>query len=66
MTEDWEFFIGLLIIVAMLILIARFPTIFAGLIGKANARCRDGSFSFSAHRCGTCSHHRGVAEWLTT
>ena len=29
----------------------------------ASARCRDGSFSFSLHRQGTCSHHGGVAEW---
>lgn len=31
----------------------------------ATARCRDGTYSFSQHRRGTCSHHRGVAEWLT-
>ncbi|MCE9642973.1 MAG: DUF3761 domain-containing protein [Candidatus Andersenbacteria bacterium] len=30
----------------------------------ASAQCRDGSYSFSAHRNGTCSHHGGVAEWL--
>src|SRR5205085_938639 len=30
----------------------------------ASARCRDGSYSFSQHRRGTCSHHGGVAEWL--
>jgi uncharacterized protein DUF3761 len=29
----------------------------------ATARCRDGSYSFSQHRRGTCSHHGGVAEW---
>ena len=29
------------------------------------ARCRDGSYSFSQHRSGTCSHHGGVAQWLT-
>lgn len=29
----------------------------------ATARCRDGSFSFSQHRRGTCSSHGGVAEW---
>lgn len=28
------------------------------------ARCRDGTYSFSEHRRGTCSHHGGVAEWL--
>lgn len=30
----------------------------------ATARCRDGSFSFSRHHRGTCSHHGGVADWL--
>lgn len=28
------------------------------------ARCRDGTYSFSQNRRGTCSHHGGVAEWL--
>jgi hypothetical protein len=30
----------------------------------ATAQCRDGSYSFSQHRQGTCSHHGGVAQWL--
>ncbi len=30
----------------------------------ATARCRDGTYSFSKHRKGTCSHHGGVAAWL--
>ncbi|HGL4257134.1 DUF3761 domain-containing protein [Burkholderia dolosa] len=30
----------------------------------ASARCRDGAYSFSRHRRGTCSGHGGVAEWL--
>jgi septal ring-binding cell division protein DamX len=30
----------------------------------ATARCGDGSYSFSQHSRGTCSHHGGVAEWL--
>lgn len=29
----------------------------------ASARCNDGTYSFSANRRGTCSHHGGVAEW---
>jgi len=29
----------------------------------ATARCRDGSYSFSQHRRGTCSWHGGVAIW---
>jgi Protein of unknown function (DUF3761) len=31
----------------------------------ATAECRDGSYSFSQHRRGTCSHHGGVSRWLT-
>jgi len=31
----------------------------------ATAQCRDGTFSFSQSRRGTCSHHGGVAKWLT-
>ena len=30
----------------------------------ATAKCRDGTYSFSQHRSGTCSHHGGVARWL--
>jgi hypothetical protein len=30
----------------------------------ATAQCRDGTYSFSQSRSGTCSHHGGVAEWL--
>jgi hypothetical protein len=30
----------------------------------ATAKCRDGSYSFSEHHQGTCSHHGGVAAWL--
>jgi hypothetical protein len=30
----------------------------------ASAQCRDGTYSFSTHRRGTCSHHGGVARWL--
>jgi Protein of unknown function (DUF3761) len=30
----------------------------------ATARCRDGTYSFSQHHQGTCSHHGGVAAWL--
>jgi len=29
----------------------------------ASAKCLDGSYSFSTHRQGTCSHHGGVEEW---
>ena len=30
----------------------------------ASAQCRDGTYSFSQSRRGTCSHHGGVARWL--
>ena len=30
----------------------------------ASAQCRDGSYSFSRHHQGTCSHHGGVSHWL--
>lgn len=30
----------------------------------ATAQCRDGTYSYSQHRSGTCSHHGGVAKWL--
>ncbi len=29
-----------------------------------SAVCRDGSYSYSQHRRGTCSHHGGVAFWV--
>ncbi|MCK5319977.1 DUF3761 domain-containing protein [Candidatus Parcubacteria bacterium] len=29
----------------------------------ASARCRDGTYSFSQNRRGTCSRHGGVAAW---
>jgi len=31
----------------------------------ASAQCRDGTYSFSRSRSGTCSHHGGVARWLS-
>ena len=31
----------------------------------ATAKCKDGTYSKSQHHSGTCSHHGGVAEWLT-
>jgi len=30
----------------------------------ATAKCSDGTYSFSTHHQGTCSHHGGVASWL--
>jgi hypothetical protein len=31
----------------------------------ATARCADGTYSYSQYRSGTCSHHGGVARWLS-
>jgi hypothetical protein len=31
---------------------------------RPTAICRDGTYSFSMHHRGTCSHHGGVARWL--
>jgi hypothetical protein len=30
----------------------------------ASAKCKDSTFSFSASRRGTCSHHGGVKTWF--
>jgi hypothetical protein len=31
----------------------------------ATAKCKDGTYSKSTHKAGTCSNHGGVAQWLT-
>jgi hypothetical protein len=36
----------------------------SGVPAGATAQCRDGKYSFSQHRRGTCSHHGGVARWI--
>lgn len=40
------------------------PTYYPTAPAGATALCRDGSYSFSRIRRGTCSHHGGVAKWL--
>jgi hypothetical protein len=35
-----------------------------GSSAGASAKCRDGSYSHSQHRSGTCSGHGGVDAWL--
>jgi hypothetical protein len=40
------------------------PTEAASAPAGATAKCNDGTYSFSAHRSGTCSGHQGVAVWL--
>ena len=36
----------------------------SGVPAGATAQCADGTYSFSMHRQGTCSHHGGVTKWL--
>ena len=40
------------------------PTYYNSTPAGATALCRDGTYSFSRNRRGTCSHHGGVARWL--
>lgn len=40
------------------------PTYYNSRPAGATALCRDGTYSFSRNRRGTCSHHGGVAKWL--
>lgn len=39
------------------------PTYYNSRPPGATALCRDGTYSFSQSRRGTCSHHGGVARW---
>ncbi len=36
----------------------------SGVPAGATAQCGDGTYSFSLHHSGTCSHHGGVSSWL--
>lgn len=40
------------------------PTYYNQTPAGATALCRDGTYSFSRSRRGTCSGHGGVAQWL--
>ncbi|XWW44508.1 DUF3761 domain-containing protein [Fibrella sp. USSR17] len=40
------------------------PTFYSVPPARATAECRDGSYSFSQSRRGTCSRHGGVKRWL--
>ena len=40
------------------------PTYYNQAPAGATALCRDGTYSFSRSRRGTCSGHGGVAQWL--
>lgn len=64
MTEDHKLILFVLLAVAIVFVIARYPGILLAFAGRATARCRDGSLSYSRHACGTCSHHGGVDEFI--
>jgi Protein of unknown function (DUF3761) len=53
--------LGLLIAVALTLTVAG---VAAAAPPGATALCRDGTYSYSKHRSGTCSHHGGVKRWL--
>lgn len=40
------------------------PTYYDSTPAGATAICKDGTYSFSQSRRGTCSHHGGVSSWL--
>ena len=40
------------------------PTYYKSVPSGATAICKDGTYSFSRSRKGTCSHHGGVLRWL--
>ncbi|MFE1171928.1 DUF3761 domain-containing protein [Streptomyces sp. NPDC058773] len=42
----------------------RWTTLLTPTTAGASAKCNDGTYSYSRHRRGTCSHHHGVAVWL--
>jgi hypothetical protein len=50
--------------VALLVVVAVSTAAASAPPHGATAVCRDGTYSYSHHRSGTCSHHGGVARWL--
>jgi Protein of unknown function (DUF3761) len=64
MTGDHGIYLVVALIVLAIVVITRYPAVLLTFAGKVTARCRDGSVSFSSHRCGTCSHHGDFAEFL--
>ena len=53
--------LGLLIVLALTVCVASAS---AAPPPGATALCRDGTYSYSTHHSGTCSHHGGVKRWL--
>jgi len=52
------------LLVTSVLLAVAVPAATAAPPPGATALCRDGTYSFSKHRSGTCSHHGGVRKWL--
>jgi Protein of unknown function (DUF3761) len=57
--------VWLLLVVVLAVSVTTAQTATASPPPGATARCHDGTYSFSHHHSGTCSHHGGVAKWLT-
>lgn len=53
-----------LVLLAVVFLALAVPAATAAPPPGATAVCRDGTYSFSQNRSGTCSYHGGVARWL--
>jgi hypothetical protein len=53
--------LGLVIALALMVSV---PSAAAAPPPGATALCRDGTYSYSKHHSGTCSHHGGVKRWL--
>ncbi len=43
---------------------AKATVVSGAMPANATAKCKDGTFSMSAHHSGSCSHHGGVAQFL--
>src|SRR5712692_3392874 len=54
----------LAVLVASVVTALAAAAAFAAPPPGATAQCRDGTYSYSQHHSGTCSHHGGVAVWL--
>jgi len=49
---------------ALVLVVLCAPVALASSPPGATARCVDGTYSYSLHHSGTCSHHGGVKVWL--
>src|SRR5438552_4738815 len=54
-----------LLVAGVVAALAAAAAAFAAPPPGATTQCRDGTYSYSQHRSGTCSYHGGVAVWLS-